>query len=188
MSKQSKQIALAVLVAAGTLTVAACGSSLGATTSAGDVAHGTNVAAHHAKKPAPQKKAVTLMTAKTKLGTIVVDGHGRTLYAYDADRKGTAHSACTAGCLGLWPPADVKGKITEHGVTGTVKTIAAPGGGRQLTLNGWPLYYYAGDSGRGQTNGQGVDGIWWVMTPAGSKVTGASGSSAGGGTGGDTGW
>ena len=181
----SKNIALAVVVAAGSLAVAACGSSSYTPASTGTTAHGTSVVAHQAKKPA-KKKVVTLATAKTGLGTIVVDGHGRTLYAYDEDQRGTAHSACVAGCLGLWPPADVKGKVTVRGVTGKVGTIAAPGGGRQLTLNGWPLYYYAGDDGPHQTNGQGVDSSWWVLTPRGAKVTGASASSGSGG--GDGGW
>lgn len=178
----SKYTALAVVVAAGSLALAACGSSAGAPASTGNAAYGTSTAvAHHAKKPAKKKATVALMTEKTKLGTVVADGHGRTLYAYDQDQQGTAHSACTAGCLGLWPPADVKGKVTTRGVTGKVATIAAPGGGRQLTLNGWPLYYYAGDNGPHQTNGQGVDSSWWVVTPAGAKVTGASGGSGSGG-------
>jgi predicted lipoprotein with Yx(FWY)xxD motif len=41
-----------------------------------------------------------------------------------------------------------------------------------VTLNGWPLYYFAGDSAAGDTNGQGVNDVWWVLTPAGEKIGG----------------
>ena len=40
-----------------------------------------------------------------------------------------------------------------------------------MTLNGWPLYYFSGDAAPGDTNGQGVQGIWWVLAPDGTKIT-----------------
>ena len=40
-----------------------------------------------------------------------------------------------------------------------------------MTLNGWPLYYYSGDKTPGDTNGQGVGGVWWVLTPAGDPIS-----------------
>jgi predicted lipoprotein with Yx(FWY)xxD motif len=120
--------------------------------------------------PAPQP--TVLSTASTGLGTIVVDGNGMTVYAYDADTQGTTTSACTGDCASAWPAVEVTGSGTPKvsGVTGTVGTIAAPDGGKQLTLNGWPLYTYAGDHAAGQTNGEGLGGVWWVMSPSGTKV------------------
>jgi len=58
------------------------------------------------------------------------------------------------------------------GITGMVGTITGIDGEPQLTLNGWPLYYFAGDAAPGDTNGQGVGGVWWVLTPAGELITG----------------
>jgi predicted lipoprotein with Yx(FWY)xxD motif len=58
------------------------------------------------------------------------------------------------------------------GVTGDVDTITATDGSTQVTLNGWPLYYYAGDSAAGDTAGQGVNEVWWVVGANGEKITG----------------
>jgi predicted lipoprotein with Yx(FWY)xxD motif len=114
-----------------------------------------------------------LGTADSSLGTIVVDGKGMTVYQFDNDTQGTATSACTGACLTTWPPVTTDSASPEvKGVTGTVATIDTPDGKKQVTLNGWPLYYYAGDSKPGDTNGQDVGGIWWVLSPAGDKITG----------------
>ena len=59
-----------------------------------------------------------------------------------------------------------------EGVTGEVGTITGVDGSMQLTLDGWPLYTFAGDSAEGDTNGQGVNGVWWVLSPAGEKIGG----------------
>jgi hypothetical protein len=64
------------------------------------------------------------------------------------------------------------------GVTGKVGTIATTGGQKQVTLDGHPLYTYAGDSGAHQTGGQGVMGIWWVVSPSGAKITGSGAASS----------
>jgi predicted lipoprotein with Yx(FWY)xxD motif len=85
--------------------------------------------------------------------------------------------------VGLWPAVYATGTPTVSGVTGKVATISAAGGKKQVTLNGWPLYYYAGDSGAGKVSGQGVGGIWWALNSAGDRVMKqpAGGSSSGGG-------
>ena len=117
--------------------------------------------------------ATTLMTAKSTLGTIVVDGTGKTLYQYDKDTQGAGKSTCTGGCATSWPAVpggDAAPMLT--GVTGTVTTITGTDGAPQLALNGWPLYYFAGDKAAGDTKGQGVGGIWWVLSPAGERITG----------------
>jgi predicted lipoprotein with Yx(FWY)xxD motif len=58
------------------------------------------------------------------------------------------------------------------GVTGEVSTIQTADGERQITLNGWPLYYFAGDEKPGDVNGQGVNDVWWVLTPSGERLAG----------------
>ena len=49
-------------------------------------------------------------------------------------------------------------------------TIKGVDGKPQLTLNGWPLYYSVGDAAAGQTSGQGVGNVWWVLSPAGAPI------------------
>jgi hypothetical protein len=62
-----------------------------------------------------------------------------------------------------------------------ITLIKRSGGQNQVTYKGHPLYYYAGDKSAGQTNGQGLNFFgapWFVLSPAGSKVTGSSGGSS----------
>lgn len=171
--------AAAGLVAA--LLLAGCGSSSGGggTGAAGDT--GTAAAA-----AAKATGAVAL--ARTDAGTVLVDPQGRTLYAFAADSK--RHSACNGSCATHWPPAPARTlpQTRPDGVTATFGTISRSDGSRQLTVDGFPAYTYAGDSGPGQAAGQGLDldgGLWWVMSASGSWVKGAAASPAdnGGGLG-----
>jgi predicted lipoprotein with Yx(FWY)xxD motif len=120
-----------------------------------------------------------LKTATTSVGTVVVDGAGKTVYEYDKDTKGSGTSACYAGCDGLWPAVTASGTPTLTGVTGTVGTITRTDGTKQVTLNGRPLYTYAGDAAAGDATGQGYLGIWWVVAPDGSEMTAGTSSSTG---------
>nr|WP_246241953.1 hypothetical protein [Flexivirga aerilata] len=113
----------------------------------------------------------TVQTASTGLGTVVVDGSGRTVYVFDKDTQGATKSACTGPCLATWPPVPAGSAPKADGVSGTLGSITGNAGTKQLTLNGWPLYYFSADAGPGAVAGQGVQGIWWAVSPAGSKVT-----------------
>ncbi|MCR6711453.1 MAG: hypothetical protein NVV57_01615 [Demequina sp.] len=120
---------------------------------------------------APAAEGAALMTADSSLGTIVVDGSGMTVYMYDSDTQGSGTSTCTGGCLSAWPPVPGGSDApTLTGITGDVTTITGTDGNPQLALNGWPLYYYASDSAAGDTMGQGVGGVWWVLDAAGEPV------------------
>jgi predicted lipoprotein with Yx(FWY)xxD motif len=123
-----------------------------------------------------------LATASTSLGTVVVDGAGKTAYFYDKDVAGSGTSTCTGGCATLWPAVDAASAQPEvSGVTGTVGTIPGVDGHPQLTIDGRPVYTYAGDSGPGDVTGQGVGGVWFVIKPDGTELTAAgttSGSAA----------
>lgn len=114
-----------------------------------------------------------LTTADSELGEIVVDGEGMTVYMFDNDTQGGDASTCEGECAVNWPAvtSDSEDPAVE-GVTGEVGTITGVDGETQVTLNGWPLYYFAGDSAPGDTNGQAVNDIWWVLTPAGEKIGG----------------
>jgi predicted lipoprotein with Yx(FWY)xxD motif len=106
----------------------------------------------------------------------VTDSHGFTLYRYTPD-KGSGKSSCTTGkCAQEWPAVTTTGApVAGSGLTGKLGTTKLPDGREQVTLNGWPLYYFAGDSGPGEHNGQGKFGVWWEVTPAGAAYNKKSG-------------
>ncbi len=121
-----------------------------------------------------------LGVANSALGKIVVDGKGLTVYVFDKDTKGASVSACTGTCLTQWPIVTADSSVPKaSGVTGMLGTITSPDGKHQVTLNGWPLYYFVGDSAAGQTKGQGLGGVWWVVAPDGSKISGTAPTSGG---------
>jgi predicted lipoprotein with Yx(FWY)xxD motif len=158
--------------AAGALTLAACGN--GGLYGGGSAQSSSSSAA---SAPAGAASATALTASNSSLGTIVIDAKGRTVYAFDSDTAGSATSACTGGCAGLWPAVTTTSSSpTVTGLTGAIGTAPAPGGGQQITLDGHRLYTYAGDSGSGQVNGQGFMNIWWVVSPAGQEVKQAASS------------
>jgi predicted lipoprotein with Yx(FWY)xxD motif len=135
---------------------------------------------------------MVITTKAGSAGTFLTDGSGRTVYLWVKD--GTGSSACSGACAALWPPVTTGGSPTASGSAkaSDLGTITRSDGAKQVTYDGHPLYYYAGDSGAGQTNGQGTDSFgakWWLVAPAGTSITttgsgttpSAPASSAGGG-------
>lgn len=115
--------------------------------------------------------ASELKLADTDLGEVVVTGDGMTAYMFDTDTQGADTSACTGACLQNWPPIIATGDTPKgDGITGELGTIKTADGKMQVTLNGWPLYLFAGDSAAGDVNGQGVQDVWWVVDAAGEKI------------------
>lgn len=90
-----------------------------------------------------------------------------TVYVFKKDISGSGSSACDASCAKTWPPllliqgASVRGS----GITGQLAQLTRSDGTVQLTYNGAPLYFYVGDHGAGDTNGQGVSASWSAATP-----------------------
>ncbi|TPW76533.1 COG4315 family predicted lipoprotein [Schumannella soli] len=114
-----------------------------------------------------------LTTADSSLGTIVVDGEKMTVYMFDKDTQNATSSACSGQCAAAWPAVHADSDSPKvDGVTGKIGTITGTDGEKQLTLDGWPLYYYAADKAAGDTTGQGVGGVWWVLAPDGTKISG----------------
>ncbi|MFC5501901.1 hypothetical protein ACFPJ4_06560 [Lysinimonas soli] len=125
--------------------------------------------------PAPAASSAALATASTSLGTVVVDGNGMTVYQYGKDAAGATSSACTGGCATNWPAVEsASASPTVTGITGKVGTITGTDGKLQVTLNGLPLYRYAGDSAAGDVNGQGIGHLWYAVAPDGNKISGYS--------------
>ena len=117
---------------------------------------------------APAAGVDTLKAATSStLGTYLTDGKGVTLYVYKLDHDGNPPtSTCTGGCASIWPPFVVPAGAhvaAGAGVSGKITTFTRSDGKTQVAYNGAPLYYYAGDNGPGQTNGQGIGGIWFVV-------------------------
>lgn len=121
--------------------------------------------------PSASAAPAVLTVAESALGEIIVDGEGMTVYVFDKDSVGTDTSACTGECAAKWPIVTVEsGDLVVEGVTGELDTITAPDGSLQLTLEGLPLYYFANDVAPGDTFGQAVNDVWWVVAPDGTKI------------------
>jgi predicted lipoprotein with Yx(FWY)xxD motif len=117
---------------------------------------------------APADPALTLETATTDLGAfITVDGI--TTYYFSVDET-PGVSRCEGDCLAAWPPVTLEagGAVAAgEGVDGVVGVITATDGSPQVTYDGRPLYYFAGDQAPGDTNGHAVSDVWWVATTDG---------------------
>jgi len=117
--------------------------------------------------------AAEVSTATGSLGVLLVDGAGRTLYAFDADPEGT--SGCYDECATAWPPLTTTGDPTATGDAEESKlsTATRTDGTTQVLYGGHALYTYAQDTAPGQTTGQGLTqqgGMWWVMGVDGSPI------------------
>jgi Cft2 family RNA processing exonuclease/predicted lipoprotein with Yx(FWY)xxD motif len=160
--------------------IAACTSS-GASTapSAAAPSAAAPSAAASAEASAPAAGAATLALADSALGKIVVDGQGKTLYMFEPD-DGQAAPTCVADCATNWPALISSGTPSVgDGITAAASTVArTDGGGDQVKLGDYPLYYFAADKAAGDTNGQGIGGKWFVVGADGEpiKTTSSKGS------------
>ncbi|MEV6396070.1 SCO0930 family lipoprotein [Streptomyces sp. NPDC051907] len=106
-----------------------------------------------------------------KLGDVVVDKNGMTVYRFQKDSAWPMKTACTGDCLKKWP---VVAPVSKNDTEGILKkgfvTFNRPDGIKQQTIDCWPLYTFAGDTKPGDTNGQGVGGTWYAISPEGKPV------------------
>jgi predicted lipoprotein with Yx(FWY)xxD motif len=123
------------LLAAAALVLAACGSS-----------------SDGGSKP------VIASARKAKVGTVVVDAQGRTLYRFTAEEQGLP--VCMGACVTTWPPAIAP---RTSGLPAHVATVRREDGKVQLTYDGYPLYRYAGDTTKADAKGEGVGGQWFAV-------------------------
>lgn len=130
----------------------------------------TTAGAHQART----SKAATIQLKKVgRLGKVLVNGHGQTLYLFEKDKHGK--SACSGACAAQWPPAFTTGKpAAGRGVSASkLGTTKRRDGRLQVTYNGHPLYAYIGDSRAGQAHGEGSKAFgagWYVVNARGNKV------------------
>jgi predicted lipoprotein with Yx(FWY)xxD motif len=155
---QSK-LTLAGAIAALTLLVG-CGGSTGGST------------AGPTPTPVAGRASIAVAT-NAKLGQILVDGTGKTVYLFVAD-KGTT-SACYTDCAAIWPPVVTTGapQAGAGAQSSLLGTTARTDGTTEVTYAGHPLYYFIQDKAAGDAKGQGINGfggLWWVMSPSGAAM------------------
>lgn len=171
------------------LLVAACSGSAGAasptsatiaspTTSSssgggryggGDAGSSASPAASPSESPSSASggEAYEVRTATGADGTFLTGEDGRTLYTFKKDTAPNA-STCDGGCANAWPPFTIADDDTlkaGDGVTGNLATFDRGDGSKQVSYDGAPLYYFGGDKAAGDTNGQGLNGVWFVAAP-----------------------
>jgi predicted lipoprotein with Yx(FWY)xxD motif len=169
--KLNRYVVLPVAPLVFAVALAACGSS----TATGGAATPTATTAPTSVPPAatattPASTAVIATATATVKGasvTILTNAQGLTLYYFTPDTATT--SACTAGCASAWPALVFSGSgapTASSSLPGKLTVAATAPGRQQVEYNGHPLYTFSGDSGPGQTNGENIQGKWFVATPS----------------------
>ena len=187
-----KRMPVAARLAAGVtgavgIAVLAAACSSGASSSSTGAASSSPAGASSSGSAAASGSGKTVITTASSSGsTFLTDGSGRAVYLWAKD-TGDA-STCTGACAGAWPPVTATGTVTASGsaMASDLGTITRSDGTKQVTYDGHPLYYFAGDSGPGTATGQGSDNFgakWWLVAPSGSDVTGTVSSFTAAGSG-----
>ncbi|MBZ0292299.1 MAG: hypothetical protein K8L99_06995 [Anaerolineae bacterium] len=107
------------------------------------------------------------LSSSDDLGEFMVGPDGMTLYMFTRDPLG--ETVCYDQCAENWPPLTVESadQVTAaEGIPGEFSTVERTDGTLQVAYNGMPLYYWARDEAPGDTTGQGVGSVWWVVPPA----------------------
>jgi predicted lipoprotein with Yx(FWY)xxD motif len=175
--KRSLLITFGIFIA---MFIAACGSS---TTTGGGLYGGSST-----NPPAPATGgngsaavfSTATVTVKGQSETVLTDGQGRTLYYFTADTA--AQSAVSSNLAKIWPPllfTGSGGPTSSTSLAGKL-SVQTDANGNQVEYNGHLLYTFSGDTAPGQANGEGVAGMWFVVTP---NLPVQSGGSTGGGYG-----
>lgn len=119
---------------------------------------------------APADRNLALRSVNTTVGKMVVTGDGATVYIYLPDQTHPSETTCTGDCANDWPPVTLT--TASPDVSGIDKSriglVVRPDGTRQLTLDGYPLYRFAGDLRPGETRGESVGNTWFAVSPDGN--------------------
>jgi predicted lipoprotein with Yx(FWY)xxD motif len=158
-------LASAAVIPLAALGVAACGGGGAATASPPPVP---------SKTTTTPTQTATIRVANSRLGRILVDSTGHTLYLFKGD-SGTS-SACSGACAVAWPPVRTGATPAVAGGANAalVGTIPRSDGARQVTYNGHPLYTFVKDHKPGDVNGQGLTAFgaaWFAVSPAGNQIS-----------------
>jgi predicted lipoprotein with Yx(FWY)xxD motif len=137
---------------------------------------------------AAAKPSTSFSTANVSgVGTVLVDGRGRTVYVLTADGHTNAPCTDASGCTKVWPdlplPDGTAAAKAGTGIDASLLSTKKLEGETYPTYHGWLMYEYSGDSGPGQSNGQGIKsygGTWYALKASGSPVTSGGGGGGGG--------
>ncbi|MEV4600373.1 hypothetical protein AB0K15_23590 [Amycolatopsis sp. NPDC049253] len=143
---------------------------LGTLAACGTTATSGSASAPEGSAPASPASSGDVKIGQSGLGPILTDSSGRTLYAFADDISGT--STCGDGCLATWP-ALTGDKDFHAGAGADQKLLTATErtpGVEQAKYGKWPLYYYVGDQGPGDVDGQGVDNLWFAVGADGKLI------------------
>jgi predicted lipoprotein with Yx(FWY)xxD motif len=115
--------------------------------------------------PPSEAAGLALAVVETTAGPALAGEGGLTLYITTADASGVP--TCVDTCAQNWPPlaAPIEAGDADPALLGTV---TRPDGSEQVTYDGWPLYYFAGDAAEGDAAGEGLNGVWFIADPAGN--------------------
>lgn len=157
-----------VLTLAAVLAIAACTSGASPSPAPSTPAAASPSAA--AASPSAAAGTETVKVGESSLGQVLVDGAGRTLYAFTPDTAG--ESTCYDGCAQAWPPLLAEGEITVGAGldAASFTTVARTDAGMQVKVGEWPLYYFAQDAAPGDVKGQTLNDKWYVVSPAGELI------------------
>ena len=122
--------------------------------------------------------AILKVSQSDQLGQFLVDDKGMTLYLYTKDTPNTSN--CYDKCEAAWPPLFTNGTpVAGDGLQASLLGVTTRKNGQlQATYNGWPLYYWVKDQKPGDTTGQDVGGVWYVISPKGERIQAAAGQVA----------
>ena len=103
--------------------------------------------------------AGAVKTADIAGKSVLTDANGMTLYTFDKDTKGDGKSVCNGDCAVKWPPLMAAADAKDEG---DFTVVTRDDGAKMWAHDGWPLYYWYEDMAAGDTNGDGVGGVWHV--------------------------
>ena len=169
-----------LMVAVVSFALAACNH--GSTTTSAATGGSPSSSTFSATGSPVSSEGSTVDSAKTGLGTVLVDANGMTLYLNTQDTATT--SSCTGSCAATWPPFTSTGSAKAGtGVQASQLGTLMVGTTDQVTYYGHPLYTYSGDTAAGDPPGQAVGGVWFAVSTTGqpAKSGGGGGYNRGGG-------
>jgi predicted lipoprotein with Yx(FWY)xxD motif len=114
----------------------------------------------------------TVEVRSTELGDVLVDGDGMTLYMFVPDQKKNGRPTCYDECAEAWPALEAPAELTAgDGLDGSLLgTVKRDDGTTQVTYGDLPLYLFSGDQAAGDVEGQGLNEVWYVLSPEGKPV------------------
>ncbi len=170
-------MAIGALALIGVLALTGCGSSDSSSSSSSGSAYGSGEESTAKSQPSGSSSggtaAVVSAASAPKLGRILVDSKGFTLYDFHKD-KGTT-SACYGACAGVWPPLTTEGapQAGEGAMASKLGTTKRKDGTEQVTYAGHPLYTYTADTKPGDAQGNDFSSYgaqWYALLPSGEEA------------------